>query len=337
MSTLTVYGDTADDTAWSSNAAYSTARSGSSLALIGPTTTDFYVGQNTGYQCYEGFISFDTSSIPDSATITAVELSLYVANDVSSTDFTIRARAYDWGASVDTGDWIAGASLPGNTLLAELSTSGLSVAAYSVFTSEAGFLAAISKTGTTRIALSSSRHEAGNTPTTFEYVRIHSGDQTGAERRPRLTVTYTTGVTVTRDVTTAAAISVATTREVSTAAATSVAVTRSITSAAALSVAATRDVTSAAALSIAYVYSDLTSAAAVSAAYASDVTSGGAVSRTPSSDATSAGAIGFEAVRSVSSAAALFVSGQRSHRMGGGSVSGTALRAGVVSGGVGAA
>ena len=151
----------------------------------------------------------------------------------------------------------------------------------------------------------------------------------------RITVYYTPAVT--RDLPSAASVSAPVSRDLASGAALSAPVSRNVTSAAALGTPVARDVTSAAALSIAYVYSDLTSAAAVSATYARDVTSAGAVTRTPSSDTTSAAAIGFEAVRSVTSAAALFVSGQRSHRMGGGSVSGTVLRAGVVSGGVGSA
>ncbi len=197
MTTATFYANTADGYLQSRDDSYSLARAGTGASLgSSASATTAYVGQaNDGapgfvYGCFELFLSFDTSSIPDGAGITSVTLSLYGETDASATNFTINARAYDWGASLTTADWIAGASLSGNTLLATFATSGFSVAGYNDFTSEAAFRTAINKTGTTYIVLSSSRHEGNNTPTGAEYVKTWTANETGTSKDPKLTVVY---------------------------------------------------------------------------------------------------------------------------------------------------
>lgn len=192
MTTATIYAGAADGVVQSDHTTvYSTARSGNNLNA-GSGAAYGSVGQygTIPYICYEMFLSFDTSSIPDGATISAVTLSLYGKADASDTDFTINARAYDWGASLTTADWIAGASLSGNTLLATFATSGFSAAGYNDFTSESAFLTAINKTGTTYIVLSSSRHEGANAPSGNEYVSTYLADEAGTTKDPKLTVVY---------------------------------------------------------------------------------------------------------------------------------------------------
>lgn len=210
MATLTAYAAAADGYVRSGDPTYSTARAGASLET-GDAAAFYNLGQTWNgfnYLIYEVFLSFDTSSIPDDAVISAVELSLYGNGDLSDTDFDIEARLYDWGASVTTADWVAGASLGGYTLLASRSTSGLSVAGYNAFTENgSNFRDNINKTGTTSILLCSSRHRAGNTPTGNEYVTFFSTDETGTTKDPKLVVTYTTSTTHTA----AAALSAAVT------------------------------------------------------------------------------------------------------------------------------
>lgn len=191
MTTSTFYASTADGQIESSNATYATARSGGTLvANTGGTSVN--VGQVTGYACYEAFLSFDTSTIPDGDIITSVTLSLdgTGATDGSDTDFTINARIYNWGAGLTTADWIAGASLSGNTLVASRSTSGWSASGYNALTSEAAFLTAINKTGVTYLVISSSRHEAGTAPTGNEYVGFATAEASGTTHDPKLVVTH---------------------------------------------------------------------------------------------------------------------------------------------------
>ena len=197
VTTATFYASTADGYLSSRDDDYSLARAGTGASLASsPTASEGYVGQAADgapgflYQCTEGFLSFDTSSIPDDAAILSVTLSLYGDTDSSTTDFTINARAHDWGAGITTADWVAGASLSAKTLLATFATSGWSVAGYNDFTSEAAFLTAINKTGTTYIILSSSRHEGNNTPSGDEYVQWETANNTGTSKDPKLTVVY---------------------------------------------------------------------------------------------------------------------------------------------------
>jgi hypothetical protein len=193
VSTLTVYSDAADGLVYGLNATYTTARSTASVA----DGTYLFIGQALGYYCGESFLSFITSDVPDDATISAAILSLYVAGEQSVTDFTLEARLRDWGATLTTADWVAGASLSALTLLASKSTVGISGAAYLALTSEAAFATNVNKTGTTLLLLDSSRHVAGTTPTGNEYIDCSSSEYAGTTQDPKLVVTYTALPTVT--------------------------------------------------------------------------------------------------------------------------------------------
>lgn len=172
------------------NAAYATARTGGTIGLDN-TNTNIYIGQRTAYTVYEGYIQFDTSGLPDDCTITDVVLSLYGSGG-DAQGFTVNARAYNWGASLTTADWVSGADLHVLPLLATIPQSVLKgAAAYHDFTSEAAFLTNINKTGSTYIILSSSRHEEGTAPSTYERVTPRSANM-GAGYEPKLVVTYTT-------------------------------------------------------------------------------------------------------------------------------------------------
>lgn len=171
---------------------YATARSGATLTA---NTSEQVVGQakNYGwggdnYACFEGFLTFDTSEVPASATIDAPP-TLYAAVETNSTDtdFTLRAGV-SWTPDLTTADWVAGASLSGKTLCASKSTSGIATNTYYALTSESTFLSAIVKEGTTALLLWSSRHEAGTTPTGAEYLKLHSAT---SAYPPYLLITYT--------------------------------------------------------------------------------------------------------------------------------------------------
>lgn len=202
MATLTVFSAASDGQIESANGTYATARSGGTLTAAG-TGGNIGVGQQEffSYRCYESFMDFDTSSLGSGATISAVVLSLYgqSSNLVSNNGWTINARFYDFGTSVTTADWIAGASLSGNTLAATFGpVSGWSTAGYNAFTSAGGMNAGINKTGNTRFVLSSSRHEGNNAPTVgqAEFCNCYTNEDGGAgtTRDPKLVVTYTTSL-----------------------------------------------------------------------------------------------------------------------------------------------
>jgi hypothetical protein len=172
---------------------YASCRAGSGLTASSTADND-PCGQaqfGTGGQFYiwEQFYSFDTAGIPAGATITST-FSLYGKDDQSTNDFTIEARISDWGATLTTADWIAGASLGTPTLVASKSTSGgIATNAYTDFTSEAAFATSLNRTGPTRLLVSSSRHRLGNAPgnITNEYVVFWMSEK-GTTYRPKLTV-----------------------------------------------------------------------------------------------------------------------------------------------------
>lgn len=194
MSTLTVYADTTDGQIRSTSNTYATARAGAALAAATAATLDETGQRWTGsnYLIDETFFGFDTSSLGASASVSAAIFSLYGFEDHSDTDFTWNCYLYDWGVALATGDWVAGASLSGLTLLGTFATTSFSAAGYNDF-SDVAFAANVSKTGTTRVMTASSRQESGNTPTGDEYVYSYFADQTGTTKDPKLVVTYTSG------------------------------------------------------------------------------------------------------------------------------------------------
>lgn len=195
----TVFSGTADGyLTSSSSSSYTDARAGTGSLSADTASTTFNVGQlQSGAKivtdtCYEGFLSFDTSTITDSDLVTVVTLDVWLVTDNSTTDFTIEARERDWGASLTTGDYVAGASLSGLTLMASIATSGIgATGAYKTLTSQAAFLTATNlKTGTVYLLLDSSRQVGNNDPTGNEYVVLSSADNTGTTQDPKLTITH---------------------------------------------------------------------------------------------------------------------------------------------------
>ena len=178
-----------DGTVLSTDIVYLTARS----TAVG-TFNDHIVGQNwdtVEYSCREAFIIFDTSGLPDTDDVSAVVLSLDGAFDDSTTNLVVTAAssAYNGGA-VLTSDWIAGASLSGQTTYATWSSAGYS-ANYNAFTSAgAAFNTAINKTGSTALMLYSDRHSAATIPTGAETVWFTDADAAGTTTDPKLDITH---------------------------------------------------------------------------------------------------------------------------------------------------
>jgi hypothetical protein len=195
---------TADGRLRNSNATYLTARSGGGTFATDTTATFAEVGQELSggiYYCYESFFDFDTSIIPVGATIASATLEGYVVSvsTGSSTAAIVRARIKDWGASITTADWVAGASLSGQTLVAHMAAlSGLTVSAYNTFVNDA-LAANINKGGVTRIMLHTDRLEAGTAPGVGgEYATIGTAE---SGNPMKLTVDWSlpAGVTLTPD------------------------------------------------------------------------------------------------------------------------------------------
>lgn len=182
--TYTILGTGVDGSLNSANATYVTARTGGTITVNSSSAAD--VGQNTGFTCWEAFVAFDTSTIPDWATITSATLSLF-GKAKSGTAFTLEARLHDWGAApVATDDWVSGASLDAKTLLASMATGSFSTSGYNALASDAAFLSSLNLTGSTRMVVGSSRHRAGTQPSALEYVNFSNSQQ--VNETPRLVV-----------------------------------------------------------------------------------------------------------------------------------------------------
>lgn len=188
-----------------SSSSYALARSGANvqvdaIAQIG--ISGQYVIGGPQWGCKEFFFQFDTSSIPDGATIQSVVFSLFSSGSVNHPDI-FEARVYDFGSSVTTSDYVAGASLSGLTRLATFDTSTISGPdKYYDFTEDStNFRTNINKTGYTRFLLCAQKEVSGTAPTIIEYWNFCSPDFTGTSQDPKLTVTYIVGNTYNQSVT----------------------------------------------------------------------------------------------------------------------------------------
>jgi flagellin-like protein len=157
------------------------------------------VGQYYGYDSADEYVVFrtslffDTSSIPDGATITNATLSLYrVAGEIDSHNFDVvvqngqptyphdplDANDYSYthysdnGGSINTGDMVYGHY---NDIV--LNSAGKSW---------------INKTGTTKLCLRSSRDIDNIIPEDYEYATFCSNEE-GTGYQPKLTITYAYG------------------------------------------------------------------------------------------------------------------------------------------------
>jgi len=145
-----------------SNANYATARAGvgswygpdwgAGVMAVGQSLTTALSGDPL-WVCAETFLSFDLpTGTPSTAT-----LSLYKGGISTAQAFTLEVRAYDFGATVETGDYVAGAGLGSYTLLGSLycpaaAADGL----YEITLDETGML--------DHLLLCSDRHRLGNEP-----------------------------------------------------------------------------------------------------------------------------------------------------------------------------
>ncbi len=205
MATLTVYSSAADgEIQISAKVTYALAHD----ELTGETVVDggqaFAVGQNystvTGFTVNRGGLFFDTSSLPDSCTITAATLTLTCGGAVSRThsDLTVVSGA-DIGASLVVGDF--GDLLSRTISYGATTTDGWATDTAKDIIINAAGLATISKTGVTKWGLRTSRDISNTTPdidgtNNGEYIFIWASEETetgtGAYR-PKLVITYYTG------------------------------------------------------------------------------------------------------------------------------------------------
>lgn len=181
------YSSTSDGQIYSSNSVYATARAGSNLT-VASAALYLYVGQGLagGFSLWHGYLYFPTSTIGANSVITDATLNVWCFSDQSTTDFNLTVVSSTAAASLTTADW----GNCGSTSFGSVNTSGISTVAYTAIPLNPMGRGAISKTGTTQLALRSDKDISATAPTTDEYIGIRPSEY-GTSTAPYLSVTYT--------------------------------------------------------------------------------------------------------------------------------------------------
>ena len=169
-----------------------TSNVGGSLTATNTSSTALRLGDDSGDRQYKGVLSFDTSSIPDGATVTGVTLELVRGGSSGTNPFSthgslnvdVQSGGFSGNVALETSDFQATAAAVGVATMSTVTSSGQ--------VSSASFgptgLAAVNKTGTTQVRLYftlDDNDDLGN-----DYVGFYSGSNSTSANRPRLIVTY---------------------------------------------------------------------------------------------------------------------------------------------------
>ncbi len=169
-----------------------TSNVGGSATASDSTSSGLRVGDFSGDLHYRSVLSFDTSAIPDGATITAATLSLVRGSLTGTNPFTthgtcradVRTGFFGTAATLAVSDFEAAATA---TAVATLSNPASNGATSSGALNAPG-LAAISKTGTTQLKIYFTLDD--NDDGGSDYVGFWGGEAANTANRPKLTVTY---------------------------------------------------------------------------------------------------------------------------------------------------
>ncbi len=157
------------------------------------TTAALRVGDTNADEQYKALVSFDTSAIPDTATITSATLRLVRGTSSGTSPFTTHGSCL---ADIVTGgfggsttfafaDWQAAATATGVATMSNPTANGSA----STGTLNAAGLAAINKTGSTQLRLTFTLDD--NDDLGYDYIGFYAGENATAANKPQLTVVYT--------------------------------------------------------------------------------------------------------------------------------------------------
>jgi Big-like domain-containing protein len=169
-----------------------TGNAGGSIDATANTTSALRVGDDNKDRQYKAVVSFDTSAIPDGATILSVTLRLLRGTVSGTNPFTthgtcwvdVQTGGFSGSTTLQTGDFQAAATAVRAASLGNAAADGT----WSEGSLNAEGLAAINKTGTTQLRVYfnlDDNDDRGN-----DYIGYYSGDNTTAANRPQLVVTY---------------------------------------------------------------------------------------------------------------------------------------------------
>ncbi len=169
-----------------------TSNAGGSIDATASTTSALRVGDATSDRQHKSVVSFDTSSIPDGATILSATLRLRRGTLSGTSPFTthgtcwadVQTNGFSGSTTLQTGDFQTTATAVQAASLSNAASNG----AWSEGSLNASGLTAINKTGTTQLRVYfnlDDNDDGGN-----DYIGYYSGDNSTAANRPQLVVTY---------------------------------------------------------------------------------------------------------------------------------------------------
>ncbi|HEV7239894.1 MAG TPA: Ig-like domain repeat protein [Thermoanaerobaculia bacterium] len=170
-----------------------TSNVGGSLNATSSNSSALRVGDNNQDRQYKTVVSFDTSSIPDGATIVSVTLRLLRGSLTGTNPFTTHGTCwvdvqngsgFSGSTTLQNGDFQAAATAVQAATLSNAASNGT----WSTGTLNAAGLAAVNKTGTTQLRVSFNLDD--NDDTNNDYLGYYSGENGTAANRPQLVVTY---------------------------------------------------------------------------------------------------------------------------------------------------
>ena len=212
MATLTVYPDanvettTVDGTAGvnpGSDRTFAQIRTDAGTAHQDATASDngFRLRCGSSSNTYDradiGFFLFDTSAIPDAATISAATFSVYTSSIDSTLNLYIALVAGNPQSDTDlvNSDYNFGTRTGTTHLATDIKIDAFTNNGYTNFTLNASGLAAISKTGITKFALAVANMVDNSAPTWSGSGNSCTCDVSFADagtNKPKLVITYTT-------------------------------------------------------------------------------------------------------------------------------------------------
>jgi carboxypeptidase T len=164
---------------------------GGSISATSSNSSALRTGDNNQDRQYKVIVSFDTSSIPDGATILSATVRLLRGSLTGTSPFTthgtcwadVQTGGFSGSTTLQTGDFQAAATVSQAASLSNAASNGT----WSEGSLNAAGLAAISKTGTTQLRAWFNLDD--NDDTGNDYLGYYSGEATAANR-PQLVVTY---------------------------------------------------------------------------------------------------------------------------------------------------
>jgi len=166
---------------------------GGSIDASATTTSALRVGDDNKDKQYKAVVSFDTSSIPDGATILAVTLRLRRGTVSGTNPFTTHGtcwadvqsgNGFSGSTALQAGDFQAAATVVQAASLSNAAANG----DWSEGSLNAAGLAAINKTGITQLRVYFNLDD--NDDTANDYIGYYSGDNSTSANRPQLVVIY---------------------------------------------------------------------------------------------------------------------------------------------------